>query len=139
MSSSSLRKTLSATADTYLDAHHACSQTALASIYSSDAKHSNYPAPITPIFPSVSNAAYLEGAKDLFAMWTSFEANEFAPRVMDEETRRMVLFVEGVGETESMGTYRIEYVVVLRCDRDVSPPFILFHEQETRYSRLVWC
>ncbi|CAG5139699.1 uncharacterized protein ALTATR162_LOCUS546 [Alternaria atra] len=118
MSSSSLRKTLSATADAYLDAHRTLSPTALASVYSPNAKHSNYPAPVTPIFPSVSNAAYLEGVKDLFTIWTSFEVNEFAPRVVDEDTRRVVLFVEGVGETVSMGTYRNEYVVVLGCDTD---------------------
>ena len=57
-------------------------------------------------------------------MWTSFEVNEFALRVVDEDTRRVVLFVEGMGETVSMGTYRNEYVVVLGCDRDVSPPSI---------------
>ncbi|KAF2027685.1 hypothetical protein EK21DRAFT_114621 [Setomelanomma holmii] len=114
---SALRATLSATADAYLNAHRARDANALAAVYSSNAKHSNYPAPVTPIFPSVSNAAYLEGVKDLFAMWKSFECDEFAPRVIDDEARKVILFVEGRGESEA-GTYRNEYVVVLGCDAD---------------------
>jgi hypothetical protein len=52
-------------------------------------------------------------------MWKSFACTEFAPRVVDEENRKVVLFVEGKGESD-MGTYLNEYVVVLGCDADVS-------------------
>jgi hypothetical protein len=116
---SPLRTQLSATADAYLDAHRNRDATALAAVYAANASHANYPASVTPIFPSVSNSAYLEGVKDLFAMWKSFACTEFAPRVVDEENRKVVLFVEGKGESD-MGTYLNEYVVVLGCDADVS-------------------
>lgn len=117
--SSALRTRLLATGTSYLDAHRQRSATDLAKIYSPTAKHSNYPAPVAPIFPPVSNAAYLEGVKDLFAMWHSFECHEFAPAIIDEEARKVVLFVEGRGESDA-GSYRNEYIVVLKCDDEVS-------------------
>ena len=117
--SSPLRTRLLHTATLYLDAHRNLDADLLAKIYSENATHSNYPAPITPIFPSVSNAAYLSGVKDLFAMWHSFTITEFAPAIVDEEARKVVLFVSGKGEAD-VGTYVNEYVVVLKCDDEVS-------------------
>ncbi|KAF1832633.1 hypothetical protein BDW02DRAFT_631872 [Decorospora gaudefroyi] len=113
--SSALRTRLRATGTAYLDAHRQRSVPALSTLYAPDAKHTNLPAPIAPIFPSVSQPAYLEGLKDLFAMWHSFELDEFAPAVIDEEARKIVLFAKSKGVNDS-GTYESEYIVMLKCD-----------------------
>nr|QSQ85906.1 hypothetical protein [Preussia typharum] len=114
---SSIRAQLLKTANAYLDAHTNRDAKALGAIYSSSSTHETYPKPVQPIFPHVSNEDYLAGVADLFKMWHSFECHQFSEPIVDEEARKVVLFVEGRGVAD-VGTYVNEYVVVLKMNKE---------------------
>lgn len=112
----SLREQLLKTANTYIEAHKNRDVDTLRSIYSPACEHRSYPKPVQPIFPDVSTDDYLVGVADLFKIWHSFECHQFSEAIVDEEARKIVLFIEGKGEAD-VGTYLNEYIVVLKMNQ----------------------
>lgn len=114
---SPIRDQLLKTATAYLDAHTNRDVEALRGLYSTSCKHENYPKPIQPIFPNVGHEEYFVAAADIIKMWESFDIHQFADPVVDEEARKVVVFVEGTGKAD-VGTYVNEYIVVLKMDNE---------------------
>jgi hypothetical protein len=114
---SPLRDQLLKTANTYVEAHKNIDVDALRAIYSPSCVHRCDPKPVHPIFPVVNNAEYMTAIADVFKIWHRFECRQFAEAVVDEEARKVVLYIEGKGEADA-GTYENEYIVTLKMNED---------------------
>jgi len=112
-----LREQLLKTANTYIEAHNNIDLDGLRAIYAPSCVHRVSPSPISAIFPTCNNDESVAFTAEMFKIWHKFQCRQFTEPVVDEGTRKVVLFVESKGEADA-GMYENEYVIKLKMNQD---------------------